>query len=158
MNITPVNYANQKVNNQPAFGANFKNQSDLALQLVGILKEGEAYNFNYAVREASGKIERIKTYNNQDLDVVGRIIKNAGDIKQSLLLKIQGTNNPNLKREYTLDFDPSISGQKLARQIIKTIKTAAKNNLQSSRVLEGRELPHNIFNVEMPKVTPPKSE
>lgn len=157
MRITSVNY-NRTNNNQPKLGANLKNQTDLALELVGVLKDGEAYNFNCAIRAASGEIAQIKTWNNQDLDVFGKIIKKADDINQSLLLKIQRIDNPNLEREYTLDFDPSISGKKFAKQLIKTIKTAAKNGLQNDRVLEGHELPYNTTNVKMPKVAPPKSE
>ena len=160
MRITPVSYnqTNQKQNAAPVFGATFKNPAELTLELANVLKAGEAFDFGDTIIKASGEIGRIKTWNNQDLDVFGKVIKNPNGINKLLCLKIQCVNIPSPKREYTLDITPSMKGQKLAIQVIKTIKTAAKNGLQTARVLEGRELPHNITNVPMPKVAPPKSE
>lgn len=149
MKISPINYLNQKKNNQPAFKGKLVEMDCLENQLKGLLPANEIDNFFQDIKNSSKLIKRVHFEKDHKVLISGSIIGDCDSIspKKDFFVTVQKAikldDGSSILEEglstFKLEGNLTTSGIALARKFIRWIPRAMedlKSEIRETRYWE----------------------
>lgn len=160
MKITPINYTNQKANYQQNFGAKVFGLKKIATDLLPrALKSGETERFLKEMDKRDKAIRAIKFNGTDDVKIEFETIYASSSAIDGTCFNMKSKlYDDSIGNNTTIDiintFRHPFSGKKLAKVVIKAIKSATKDLANDKEYLENKaiEVQKNINSAESEKI------